>query len=417
MGTLTLNKNFGHLLCNSDFLPGTIKVLNLRINSKQGHLVKKMIKEDSNLSLTDIQEVETATFGKGDTKIDVLDKINDLIEKESQYLSFLNVNKIFNSFCKIYLKYLSPRCYMKECSVKDINPHNTGLINLLFSKCPTSYYNNIFDGLIKCFIAFLINEDHNLIHDKKGRWIETFSYILTNIKEKSINCNHYTISNIIHNYYNSNTKFSNNDINKLHKTMKPSTKSMIETFYKYMYPSLKYFITNKNDIFIRHGLEKNTDNYKKNMIFPPNDMNSGWRLNKITNVNNENIACNNPAYPIEYDMLPLDGCAIHSSKEIYGNVKGFINRTSFLNNGGKVHFRYDKNDKVMAREHLFGESNINIDKWVFTYNTNCSEKLRKEVKKSVKSIIVAEIPIINHEGLGWFYNNYKATINKFIMLH
>ena len=39
MSTLTLSKNFGHLLCDSDFLPNSLKVLSLRIISKKGHIV------------------------------------------------------------------------------------------------------------------------------------------------------------------------------------------------------------------------------------------------------------------------------------------------------------------------------------------------------------------------------------------
>ena len=51
-------------------------------------------------------------------------------------------------------------------------------------------------------------------------------------------------------------------------------------------------------------------------------------------------------------------------KEIYGNVKGFISRTSFKQNGGVIHIRYDKDDNIMAREHLFAESDIDIKQWV-----------------------------------------------------
>lgn len=417
MTTLILNKDFGGLLADDDFLPNKIKVLSLRILSKKGHLVKKLVKENEKITINDIKTVESATFGKDDIKIDVLDKINYIITLETKQDNFKKLNVLFISFCKAFLKVLCPRCYIKQNNANSINHHNTGKINLLLLNCPISYYNNIFDGMIKCFIAFLINEDQTIFPEKKGRWIETFSHIVTDIKDNASEKNlHFVYSNIIHKYFVEGIKL-NNEYNILKNKMKKSSVEAIQTFYMYMYPALKYFNTNKKDIFIRHGLEKNCGNYSSNMIYPPNDDNNGWRIHKVTNIQNENIATTFPAYPIEFDIYPFKTCSTHSSKEIYGNVKGFISKTSFKNNGGRVHIRYDKDDNIMAREHLFAESSIDISKWVFTYKLNSNDSLKNQIKTSLRALIKAQLPIISDEALMHFSNNLQLLTNKFIMLH
>jgi hypothetical protein len=417
MSRLILNKNFGNLLASKDFLPDSVKVLSLRIHSKKGHIIKKQVNETDKLTIIDIKTVESATFGKDDVKIDVLEKINYIISIETSIESLKTLNKLFISFCKAFLKVLCPRCYIKENKVNGINPHNTGKLNLLFLNCHPSYFNNIFDGMIKCFIAFLINEDQNIIPDKKGRWIETFAHIVSDIKENASEKQlHFVYSNIIHNYFTGKLT-SNNAYQNIEQKMKEDTSKKIKTFYTYMYPALKYFNEHKKDIFIRHGLEKNCDNYSKNMTYPPNDNNNGWRIHKVTNAQNKNISTALPAYPIEFDSLPLRRCSSHSVKEIYGNVKGFIARTSFKQNGGVIHIRYDKDDNIMAREHLFAESDIDIKQWVFTYKHNCHDSVKDQVKTSIRAIIMSNIPLVSEEVVSNLFSNLELLTNKFIMLH
>lgn len=416
MSKIALNKNFGHLLADNNFLPGKTKFLNLTVLTRSGSLIKKQFKENEKVVVTDIKNVESAQFGRDGNKIDVREKIINLINVESNIEQFIKINKLFSLFCRSYIKVLCPRCHNKEYCADGAANHNSGLINLLFLQNPSSHFNNIFDGMIKCFIAYLINEDQTLFLDKKTRWLETYSYILANKKDDSVSQIHVETSNILHNYFTKG-HVKNAAFMEIEKKMKKSTLIMLKIFYKYLYPCLKYFHNNRKDIFIRHGLEKNTDNYRKNMIFPPNDDKSGWRVHKVTNSENEKVGTKLPAYPIEFDMLPLKGCSSHSSKEIYGKVKGFIARTPFRNSGGKIHIRYDKNDNTMAREHLFAESSINSDKWVFTYRTHCKNEMSIEVKSAVRSIIIAELPLISEEGLTSFCKYLNLTLNKFIMLH
>ena len=419
MSTLVLNKNFGHLLVSDDFLSDTVKTLHLRIESKKGHIIKKEVRENDKVTIEDIKSVESATFGKDSVKIDVLDKIKHIIDTENKMEQLKKLNKLFVSFCKAFLKVLCPRCYIKQTNSTGFNPHNTGKINLLFLNCQISYYNELFDGMIRCFIAYLINEDQSLIPEKKGRWIETFAHIITNIRENAEGTKkqiHFDYSKIIHIYFTGESTYKT-EYKKLECKMKETTASYIKIFYDYMYPALKYFNDNKKDIFIRHGLEKNCESYSKTMIYPPNDNDSGWRIHKVTKANNSNVATKLPAYPIEFDKLPLTACSNHSQKEIYGNVKGFIARTPFLKNGGSIHIRYDKDDSIMAREHLFAESSIHIRNWVFTFRQNYNDKVKKEVKMSLRAIIKEGLPIVAQEALTSFANILELLTNKFIMLH
>lgn len=417
MSTLKLNKHFGHLLAEEDFLPDTKRVLCINVTTKKGYTVKKQIMEFENILIKDITSVNHATFGKGSKKIDVVEKIKNLIRLESTRLNFIEINDIFYLFCKTYLKFWCPRCYIKQSGMTATNPHNKGFVNLLLYQSDVHYYNKLHDGIIKCFIAFLINDDRNLIYDKKTMWNDAFARILTDKIDTAKSRSHHVLANIIHNYFSSGKKNVIDEFKKIESKMTPSILNKIKLFYTHIYPVMLYFYNNRTDIFIRHGLEKNSNNYSNNMIFPPNNNDNGWRIHKVTNKDNINITPRIPAYPIEFDKVHLRDCSQHSSKEIYGNVKGFISRTDFIKNGGKIHIRYDDNDTVMARDHLFAESEISSSKWVFTFKKNSPNSLKGEINTAIASIIDATLPLINEESLILFNKILDLTLNKFIMLH
>jgi hypothetical protein len=410
MTNLKLNKNFGHLLAPVDFLPNTTRILTIRGQSKNNHLIKQQVMETESISIPDIKSIEIVTFGKGDDKIDVTEKVKLIMINTSKINHLTNIEKIFSEFSKTFLKLLCPRCY-KEKTKLGTNLHNSGYINLLLLDKPIEYYNSLCDGIIKCFIAFLINVDETIINVQKGRWNECFSHILMNKPDKENNL-HFNTVNKIHTHYMSDMSHKPIDLK-----MKDNTRLQILIFYSHMYPVLKYFFNNRKDIFIRHGLEKNTTNYKENMVFPPNDDDNGWRIHKITDKNNNYQSTKYPAYPIEIDTLPLEKCAAHSKKEIYGIVKGFISRKDFIQSGGHVRIRYDKNDDIMAREHFFAESAIPIKKWVFTYTVNPAYNMRNETKAACHAIISANLPLISEESLSHFHTISELILKKFIMLH
>ena len=411
MTILNLDKNFGSHLVSSDFLKDQRKSLYLKYININGNLVKKTIDNENKTVITNIKKLQQAEYGTKDIKLDVTEKINDILLIESICVEFSDVNKYFLKFCNNFLKILCPRCYMKYSHTK-INPHNSGFINLLLMQKKISEHKDIFEGFTKCFIAYTLNDDTKLTLSKKENFSDLFCYILVNAK------NYEDLSqkaNVVYDYY-INKKFTP-EYDRINQKIKKNTEIILKSFFKFMYPCLKYFFYNKNDIFIRHGLEKNPTEYKKNMIFPPNNTTSGWRIHKVTGIDGVSVPTVLPAYPIEIDKFPLQKCSMHSEKEIYGCVKGFICQKDFKKKNGKIHIRYENNNNEMARDHLFAESEININEWVFTYKIHNSDKHSKTVKEAVKNILKSNIKIVAEEILEKYNHVIDIIINKFIILH
>ena len=421
MVTLKLEKGFGNYLANEDFLKNKPKYLTLDIINANNETTKKIIRNDETKIIKNIKKIMRATYGKGNDKLDVLDKINILLKIESSYEIFNKVNLDFSDFCQVYMNILCPRCYNDSkhyslnSSSKSSNPHNSGYVNLLISRTSSDYFPNLFDGILSCFVAYLIKKK------EIKKWDKLFSHILLSSKdEKDL----HNISDIyeqaikIHQIYISNKdqiviKEGNEILNKLNN----SIKDKLDIFYNHVYPGLKYFYTHQSQIFVRHGLEKNTCDYRKNMIYPPNDEKHGWRIHKITDKNGSSKLIEPLAYAIEVDRFPFKNCASHSSKEIYGCIKGYITQNDYKKYGGTIHFRYENNNTIMSRDHLFGKSEINSVHWIFTYKIKPPDHLKYEVKKSVKSMLQANISILSEDYLDIFNLVTQIIINKFIILH
>lgn len=409
MTTLTFEKGFGGLLAPSDFLNGITKYLTIKFITKNGTYLKKQYRDNEGFILKNIKTITSANFGKGDNKIDVKDKLNEMIHFEEIAEEINNINKLFDDFCDVFIKIICPGSY------NSINKNdNSGYINLLMRNVNRNYLELLIEGLSKCFISYLINND-TIINNKNNRWIECFFHVLLSLKPVNYD-EHYNKSEIIHNYYTRNDVFDKDNFTKLESRMKKSTKMYLKIFYNHMYPALKYFFNHRNEIFICHGLEKDTSNYSEFMIYPPNNEKSGWRIHKITTNENRYEPTCFPAYAIEVDKFPFKNCAFHSQKEIYGCVKGYINMSNYKRSGGVVHFRYENNN-VMSRDHLFGESQISVQKWVFTYKMKSPERLNKEIKSAVRSIVYSKLPIIAEDYLVKFNLICEYLINKFIILH
>lgn len=416
MDEIYLDKDFGYLLNEAvQYDDKNIRYLFIKGKSKDGHFIKKKGKETEKFTLKNIKNIDSAIFGtKENNSIDVTDKLKLIIKEKYIKSKFYHVNESFLTFCNSFLKVLCPRCYNAYAKAK-LNPHNHGYFNMCFLTSPKETWNHLFDGFIKCFIAFSINNDKSLISKKKERFIECFSDILVNVNKN--NLPHFEISNSIYRAFVNNSKLDQTKFKEYENKIKLSTLASIKILFQYIFPSLKYFHENRDKIFIRHGLEKKTNDYEKNMIFPPNDEKHGWRINKVTNILGKTVPSTLPAYPIEVDKLPLTHCAAHSNKEIYGNVKGFISANDFKKLGGKIHIRYEKNDNVMPRDHFFAESNINLKHWVFTYRNSNENKLKKEIRQAVSKMIEQEIPVM-YENIIISYSSVMDLITyKFILLH
>merc|ERR1711935_485381 len=143
---------------------------------------------------------------------------------------------------------------------------------------------------------------------------------------------------------------------KLYDNFNKNQNQEIETFYNNIRPTLEYFYKNRNEIFIRHGLECRAGIDKKlfkNDIFPANG--SYLAVDKLD------------SYPIEIDRVPFgyikcidkkqNGfCSNHGNLMEWNRVKGYITYKEFINNGGKI-------INTNKRDHLYAKSSINVNNW------------------------------------------------------
>lgn len=412
--TLSLPNNFTFPL--SSFLNDTGEskmYLYLEYISTNNNLEKKKIPNKEFVKIKNIKRIKSAFFGvnKSDS-LNVISDVMSLLENERQLETVKKLSKKFECFCMLFLHILSPRCYnaIINDSSSPSPPHNSGYINIIMKLTDNAHHDKLFDQLIKCFIFYLIYPKCITIKEKELCDLLTHMLLSNNTHEIPL----YGDANKIHNY------LVNGEDEEMFKhvtqSQKESNMILINIFYKHLYPALKYFHTHKNDVFIRHGLEKNTYKYDNQSIFPPNDVNFGWRINKVSNEVDDYIVPHTAAYPIEADKYPFVGPSMHSSNEIYGNVKGYIASNVFKQAGGKIHCRYEKSNTLMARDHLFAESEIHINNWVFTYNIDHPENKTKYIKMALRSMLIGQIPFIADENLKIFNKIYEIIENKFILL-
>lgn len=387
--------------------------LYLEYISTNNNLEKKKIPNKEFVKITNIKRIKSAFFGIN--KMNSLDVINDvmtLMEYEQQLETVKKLSKKFESFCMLFLHILSPRCYntIIDDGKPPSSPHNSGYINIIMKLTDSVHHDKLFDQLIKCFIFYLIYPKCITIKEKEVCNLLTHILLSNNTDEIPL----YANTNIIHNY------MVNGEGPEMFKNVTQSQKEssiiLINIFYKHLYPALKYFHTHKNNVFIRHGLEKNTYKYDKQSIFPPNNDSFGWRINKVSNGEDDYIVPHTAAYPIEADKYPFVGPSMHSANEIYGNVKGYIASNVFKQAGGQIHCRYEKSNPLMARDHLFAESEIHINHWVFTYNIDHPENKTRYIKMALRSMLIGQIPFIADENLKFFNKIYEIIENKFILL-
>jgi hypothetical protein len=416
MSEIVIEKNFGSLFDpNEEFSDKNRKCfLWVRGKVKEGNIFKKKIRTNEKFTQKNIKFIEEAKYGYDDNNcIDVLDVFMEYKENYCISQNFTKNNDKFFHFCNTLLKVICPRCYNNYAHTK-LNPHNHGYMNMKITEASNQTSIHIFHGIMKCFIAFVINDDKNIIKKKRERFIECFSDLIVNKNHSGLD--HFTYANTIYNYF---MKLNENksEFIGLEKKMKFSTLITLKTIFKYQYPALKYLCENKGSIFLRHGLEKKTDDYSREMIYPHNDDRHGWRIHNVTMKHGESAPTIFPSYPIEVDTLPFKKCASHSSKEIYGNVKGYIAFPNFKKLGGNIHMRYEKEDKVMPRDHLFAESNIHVKHWIFTYRKNYDPSVKENIKKAVHAIVQEGLPIIDEAIILNFTHVLEAITNKFILLH
>ena len=187
---------------------------------------------------------------------------------------------------------------------------------------------------------------------------------------------------------------------KLYDNFNKNQNQEIETFYNNIRPTLCYFYKNRNEIFIRHGLER-IDKFDVNNIFPPNR--SYLIVDKLE------------SYPIEIDRVPFGYittnineqkgfCSNHGVLLQFNKIKGYITYKEFIGNGGKI-------INTNQRDHLYAKSSMNINNWKFLYqNVSKDNKQKIELEKN-------NINIISRQIISEFFMFVKLFQDRFVVLN
>lgn len=311
-------------------------------------------------------------------------------------------------FLNKMIELICPRCG------NDGHHHKGKINNFLIpqKKISSDFYNNyfsdiehgLFHSISTCYIYFILNNNeideitvaslllHDFLkcngfsqedHDKELRKYfpnlldETYTHSNPQNENKLlIKCDRIELRR-----YNDYKDWVDDRYYKLYDNLSKQQKNTIERFYNIIRPSLFYFYNNRNEIFIRHGLEY-INKCDVNGLFPPNK--SFLAVDKLN------------SYPIEIDRVPFGYmttdtnqqkgfCSNHGRKMEFNKIKGFITYKEFINNGGKI-------INTNERDHLYAKSSININNWKFLYqNVTQDNKQKVELEKNNINIMPQKI--------------------------
>jgi len=186
----------------------------------------------------------------------------------------------------------------------------------------------------------------------------------------------------------------------IYQQLPPDKVTQLNLFYQTIRPALEYFYTNRQKIFIRHGLERQGKEYWQEAIYPP----AGSYLEQAV------------GYPIETDRLPFGQpnnfkashqnthCSNHGKTAFWNQIKGFITLNDFVEKGGVI-----INSK--KRDHLYAKSSISLSNWVFIYQN--AERRGQEINE----LLEQKNSLVSQETLLLFYNLVKVVADRITVLN
>ena len=283
-------------------------------------------------------------------------------------------------------------CIDLLCSRCSNNPkiHHAGLINTFlkphkhlsiefFANYFTDAEQGLFQGIMRGFIINLLHQDKNLTQG--GQCImekELCSAFLHDI----LKCNGFSPATCLAEFYpelkdetylimadriDSKGGLAAEPPTALFINMEARTRQYIEL--------LLHFYVNRDNIFIRHGLEDLSKGaFAPADKFPPK--NSYLEIGK--------------GYPIEIDRPPFAGCSNHDIKAAWNKVKGYLTFDKFCHLGGRI-------IDSKKRDHLYATSEIKLKDWCFTYQNI------KEDNLQITQLIANDIAIIPQKIINKFY--------------
>ena len=385
MSSLVLEKNFGTLFDNDEFSEDKMRYLMVKVRTSGGNIVKKKGKVSEKFTVENIKSLEEAHYGySNDDSYDVTEELSQIVEKQKIISKIYSLNDRFLVFIKEFAKILSS------------NDKKTREINQAIMKANNLSVESITISIFKCYVAYIINNDKEVIEKKHERMTEVYSDILVNTDTHG--SEHFEVVN---------TVFSQLiQTGTINVSMKEQCEFIITNTFKYLFPCLNYFFYNSNNPFIRYKI-KNRRMVEGNK-FPAY---TEGAVHVVTNERGDRIPTTFPAYPVEVDKLPFLSLDKESSGSGIMGIKGYIAINHFKQMGGKVHMPYDSK----ISNNILAESNIDIRKWAFTY---ASEKLtERDVKKTINMLASQGIPVCDRSVLVKFALVVEILTNKFILLH
>ncbi len=175
-----------------------------------------------------------------------------------------------------------------------------------------------------------------------------------------------------------------------------------------LHKTLKYFFENKDDVFLKHGIEDLSKcNYVAGELFPPHG--SMWPMS---------VSENGYSYAIETDLMPFNTCfARHEKVHPWYYCGGYIAYKDFKRLGGQV---YQSGD----REHCYARSDIQLENWCFVYQRQTERKKGlyfsvDQMKQNILDLKKSGVRNIEREVLEKFFRltsmlKQKLTLSELI---
>ena len=161
------------------------------------------------------------------------------------------------------------------------------------------------------------------------------------------------------------------------KLLKENDKEILDLFYNNLRPALLYIFKNRDDVFLRHGIE-NINGFDE-ALYPFKNSYSNIKEHTCYYKKEEPVKINNGSgnfYAIEMGKVPFADYYWKDSDEIHGSncinhddchnwnmLKGIISLDDFKKFNGTI-------VSTNHRDHLYARSDIQINNWTFIHKVN-----------------------------------------------
>ena len=359
------------------------------------------------------------------------------------YSNYKEIEDILYNYLNIFSSMICGRCFHishHECTfnnlIDSIKTFDKKYIDNWFNDIEHGFIHGIFVGFIAFYYDQYVLNNKGITNFKEKEWRENIEYINKNIMN-------YLCSSLLHDFLKCNGYSQNKHDNELinffpklltetynHSTPKKEEeiklliigdrtelrrytdyndwkkeellehenllnieqKVSLDIFYDIIRPALLYFYENRNETFIRHGLEKVNKMEKEideNTYFPLINSYSNLEEHKVYYKKKEipiSSDSNKNSYAIEIGNIPFAdyfweekqnhhgwNCMNHDMNHNWNNIKGIISNKDFKKHNGKIIYSNH-------RDHLYASSEIIIKDWTFIHKNLAIDKKHQDTQ-------------------------------------